>query len=61
MQLSKSTHPLKGEAALEFVRSRHGFADGSDLGRTISQYIFLSTVIRAFKSGARSPTPPRSK
>ncbi|MEU5592950.1 LCP family protein [Streptomyces sp. NPDC020298] len=49
LKLSEGTHTLKGVAALEFVRSRHGFGDGSDLGRTISQHIFLSAMIRKFK------------
>ncbi|MGW1051439.1 LCP family protein [Streptomyces sp. NPDC001118] len=50
LKLSKGTHTLKGDGALEFVRSRHGFGDGSDLGRTTTQHIFLSAMIRKFKS-----------
>ncbi|MHC3473073.1 LCP family protein [Streptomyces sp. 7R007] len=57
LKLSKGTHTLKGEAALEFVRSRHGFGDGSDLGRTISQHIFLSAMIRKFKSAGTLTDP----
>ncbi|MFJ3777062.1 LCP family protein [Streptomyces sp. NPDC090075] len=57
LKLSKGTHTLKGEAALEFVRSRHGFGDGSDLGRTVSQHIFLSAMIRKFKSAGTLTDP----
>lgn len=57
LKLSKGTHTLRGEAALEFVRSRHGFGDGSDLGRTISQHIFLSAMIRKFKSAGTLTDP----
>ncbi|MFE3849731.1 LCP family protein [Streptomyces griseorubiginosus] len=57
LKLSRGTHTLKGEAALEFVRSRHGFGDGSDLGRTISQHIFLSAMIRKFKSAGTLTDP----
>ncbi|WP_427919130.1 LCP family protein [Streptomyces sp. cg40] len=57
LKLSKGTHTLKGEAALEFVRSRHGFGDGSDLGRTVSQHIFLSAMIRKFKSAGTLTNP----
>ncbi|TGZ15527.1 transcriptional regulator [Streptomyces sp. S816] len=57
LKLSKGTHTLKGVAALEFVRSRHGFGDGSDLGRTISQHIFLSSMIRKFKSAGTLTDP----
>ncbi|AYN43416.1 LytR family transcriptional regulator [Streptomyces dangxiongensis] len=57
LKLSEGTHTLKGVAALEFVRSRHGFGDGSDLGRTISQHIFLSSMIRKFKSAGTLTDP----
>ncbi|MQY36476.1 Transcriptional regulator LytR [Streptomyces sp. RB17] len=57
LKLSKGTHTLKGDAALEFVRSRHGFGDGSDLGRTTTQHIFLSSMIRKFKSAGTLTDP----
>ncbi len=57
LKLSEGSHTLKGVAALEFVRSRHGFGDGSDLGRTISQHIFLSAMIRKFKSAGTLTDP----
>ncbi|MFE2581521.1 LCP family protein [Streptomyces sp. NPDC059378] len=57
LKLSKGTHTLTGEAALQFVRSRHGFGDGSDLGRTVSQHIFLSSMIRKFKSAGTLTDP----
>ncbi|MEU2778656.1 LCP family protein [Streptomyces sp. NPDC007162] len=57
LKLSKGTHTLKGQAALEFVRSRHGFGDGSDLGRTVSQHLFLSAMIRKFKSAGTLTDP----
>ncbi|MFF4576779.1 LCP family protein, partial [Streptomyces sp. NPDC001410] len=57
LKLSKGAHTLKGVAALEFVRSRHGFGDGSDLGRTVSQHIFLSAMIRKFKSAGTLTDP----
>jgi LCP family protein required for cell wall assembly len=50
LRLSKGKHTLKGTAALEFVRSRHGFGDGSDLGRTYAQHAFLASAIRTVKS-----------
>ncbi|MPY30044.1 LytR family transcriptional regulator [Streptomyces adustus] len=57
LKLSKGSHTLKGVAALQFVRSRHGFGDGSDLGRTVSQHIFLSAMIRKFKSAGTLTDP----
>ena len=49
LKLAGGKHVLKGLAALQFVRSRHAFGDGSDLGRTYAQHVFLSAVIRSLK------------
>jgi LCP family protein required for cell wall assembly len=57
LKLSQGTHTLKGVAALEFLRSRHGFGDGSDLGRTYAQHIYLSSLIRKFKSAGTLTNP----
>jgi LCP family protein required for cell wall assembly len=57
LKLSKGAHTLKGLSALEFLRSRHGFGDGSDLGRTVSQHIFLSSMIRTLKSAGTLTDP----
>jgi LCP family protein required for cell wall assembly len=57
LKLAKGTHTLKGLAALEFVRSRHAFGDGSDLGRTYAQHLFLSSVIRNLKSAGTLANP----
>jgi LCP family protein required for cell wall assembly len=57
LKLAKGTHTLKGLAALEFVRSRHAFGDGSDLGRTYAQHLFLSAVIRNLKSAGTLANP----
>ncbi|MET9217464.1 MULTISPECIES: LCP family protein [unclassified Streptomyces] len=57
LKLSRGTHTLKGVGALEFLRSRHGFGDGSDLGRTYAQHIYLSSLIRKFKSAGTLTNP----
>ena len=48
--LTAGTHTLQGMPALEFLRSRHGVGDGSDLGRIGSQQVFLSALVRKIKS-----------
>lgn len=50
LKLSSGTHTLVGNAALEFLRTRHGFGDGSDLGREQAQHVFLSSLIQKLKS-----------
>jgi LCP family protein required for cell wall assembly len=57
LRLSKGDHTLKGLSALEFVRSRHGFGDGSDLGRTYAQHAFLSSVVRTVTSAGTLTNP----
>jgi hypothetical protein len=59
LKLARGTHTLKGVAALEFVRSRHGFGDGSDLGRTYAQHLFLGAMIRKFKSAGTLTDPTK--
>ncbi|MBF4461551.1 LCP family protein [Rathayibacter sp. VKM Ac-2878] len=48
--LEPGTHSLQGMAALQFLRSRHGIGDGSDLTRISNQQVFLSALVRQVKS-----------
>ncbi|SEB44957.1 cell envelope-related function transcriptional attenuator common domain-containing protein [Paramicrobacterium humi] len=48
---------LKGKDALQFLRTRHGVSDGSDLGRISNQQLFLSALVRELKS-AETLTDP---
>jgi LCP family protein required for cell wall assembly len=57
LKLPKGTHTLKGVAALEFLRSRHGFGDGSDLGRTAAQHMYLASMVRTLKSAGTLTDP----
>jgi LCP family protein required for cell wall assembly len=52
LHLTKGEHTLKGTTALEFLRTRHGVGDGSDLTRISSQQVFLSSLVRKIKSNA---------
>jgi LCP family protein required for cell wall assembly len=51
LNLDAGQQTLVGATALAFVRSRHGVADGSDLGRISNQQIFLSALMRKISSG----------
>ncbi|MBV9022887.1 MAG: LCP family protein [Streptomycetaceae bacterium] len=57
LKLSGGTHTLKGMSALQFLRTRHGFGYGDDLGRTVAQHIFLSSMIRTLKSAGTLTNP----
>lgn len=52
LHLSKGLHTLKGTQALEFLRTRHGVGDGSDLTRISSQQVYMSALVRKLKSSA---------
>jgi anionic cell wall polymer biosynthesis LytR-Cps2A-Psr (LCP) family protein len=41
---------LKGLQALQFLRTRYGVGDGSDLGRISNQQVFLSSLARTLQS-----------
>jgi LCP family protein required for cell wall assembly len=59
LKLAKGTHNLKGNAALEFVRSRHAFGDGGDLGRLAAQHLYLSSMMRSMRSAGTLTDPAR--
>jgi LCP family protein required for cell wall assembly len=48
--LDAGMHTLQGLAALQFLRTRHGVGDGSDLGRISNQQSFMSSLVRKVKS-----------
>ncbi len=49
LRLPKGTSSVEGEMALAFLRTRHAFADGGDLGRIKAQQGFLSSLTRKIK------------
>ena len=48
--LAAGEHTLEGYAALQFLRTRHGVGDGSDLTRINNQQLFMSSLVRQIKS-----------
>jgi LCP family protein required for cell wall assembly len=57
LKLSKGTHTLTGVAALEFVRTRHGFGNGGDIGREAAQHVFLASLINKLKDAHTLTNP----
>ncbi|MFF4345064.1 LCP family protein [Kitasatospora sp. NPDC001540] len=57
LKLSKGEHTLQGMAALQFVRTRHGFGDGTDTGRSTAQHLFLGSMVRQLKSAGTLTNP----
>lgn len=50
LYLDAGMHNLQGLDALQFLRTRHGVGDGSDLGRISNQQVFLSALVRQLQS-----------
>jgi LCP family protein required for cell wall assembly len=57
LHLGVGEHTIQGAEALAFLRTRHGIADGSDLGRISSQEAFLSSLVRKVKAGGVLSNP----
>ncbi|PYC77244.1 transcriptional regulator, partial [Streptomyces tateyamensis] len=55
--LPAGTHSIKGEQALEWLRTRHAWEDGSDIGRTHAQHLYLNSMIRQLKSANTLANP----
>ncbi|KAB1141624.1 LytR family transcriptional regulator [Streptomyces luteolifulvus] len=49
LDLTAGTHKLDGTQSLQFVRTRHGIGDGSDLGRITLQQQFMTALLSEIK------------
>lgn len=51
LDMAAGTHTVQGLQALQFLRTRHGVGDGSDLGRIGNQQQYMSSMARKLISG----------
>lgn len=51
LDMEAGTHTVEGLQALQFLRTRHGVGDGSDLGRIGNQQQYMSSLSRKLISG----------
>ncbi|MBO0981526.1 LCP family protein [Microbacterium sp. SD291] len=51
LDMAAGTHTVQGIEALQFLRTRHGVGDGSDLGRIGNQQQYMSSLVRKMISG----------
>nr|WP_229748316.1 LCP family protein [Arthrobacter liuii] len=59
LHLPAGTSQVQGEQALAFLRTRHGFANGGDLGRIKAQQGFLASLTRKLKSEGTLGNPQK--
>jgi hypothetical protein len=57
LKLAKGTHPVKGEQALQWLRTRYGFEDGSDLARAKAQHMYMNSMVRMLRENATLSSP----
>ncbi|MEV0850648.1 LCP family protein [Streptomyces sp. NPDC049954] len=57
LKLEKGTHAVKGEQALQWLRTRYGFGDGSDIGRAQAQHMYMSSMVRELRENATLSNP----
>jgi LCP family protein required for cell wall assembly len=55
--LPAGEHSITGVDALAFLRTRHGFGDGSDLGRIAAQQTYLAALARKVTSAGTLTNP----
>ncbi|TPQ20162.1 LCP family protein [Streptomyces sporangiiformans] len=57
LKMKKGTHPVKGEQALQWLRTRYGFEDGSDIGRAKAQHMYMNSMVRVLRENATLSNP----
>ncbi|MFF7053696.1 LCP family protein [Streptomyces griseorubiginosus] len=57
LKLKKGTHPVKGVQALQWLRTRYGFEDGSDLARAKAQHMYMNSMVRRLRENATLSSP----
>ncbi|MFE1176773.1 LCP family protein [Streptomyces sp. NPDC058773] len=57
LKLTKGTHPVKGVQALQWLRTRYGFEDNTDIGRAKAQHMYMNSMVRQLKAGTKLSNP----
>ncbi|MEU1401720.1 LCP family protein [Streptomyces sp. NPDC005728] len=57
LKLKAGTTPVKGKQALQWLRTRYGFEDGTDIGRTHAQHMYMNSMVRQLRENATLGNP----
>ncbi|MDI3423998.1 LCP family protein [Streptomyces luteolus] len=57
LKLEKGTTYVQGEQALQWLRTRYGFEDGSDIGRAKAQHMYMNAMVRELRENATLSSP----
>lgn len=59
LKLEEGTTYVKGEQALQWLRTRYGFEDGSDLARAKAQHQYMNSMVRQLRENATITNPTK--
>ncbi|MEU6322650.1 LCP family protein [Streptomyces sp. NPDC047009] len=59
LKLKAGTTYVKGTQALQWLRTRYGFEDGSDIARTKAQHQYMSAMVRQLRENATLSNPDK--
>ncbi|MFD3759063.1 LCP family protein [Streptomyces sp. NPDC058622] len=57
LKLPKGESVIQGQQALQWLRTRYGFEDGTDIGRTHAQHQYMNSMAREFRKNAKLTNP----
>ncbi|MGW5770228.1 LCP family protein [Streptomyces longwoodensis] len=57
LKLPKGTTAVKGEQALQWLRTRYGFEDDTDLARAKAQHMYMNSMVRELRASAKLTSP----
>ncbi|MFF7446136.1 MULTISPECIES: LCP family protein [unclassified Streptomyces] len=57
LKLKKGTTPIKGEQALQWLRTRYGFEDNTDIARAKAQHQYMNSMVRQLRENATLSSP----
>lgn len=59
LKLEKGTTYVQGEQALQWLRTRYGFEDNTDLGRAKAQHQYMNSMVRQLRKGTKLTDPAK--
>ncbi|MFJ6611256.1 LCP family protein [Streptomyces sp. NPDC091289] len=59
LKLEKGTTSVQGEQALQWLRTRYGFEDNTDLGRAKAQHQYMNSMVRELRKGTKLTDPAK--
>lgn len=57
LKLKKGTTAIKGEQALQWLRTRYGFDGGTDISRAKAQHMYMNSLVRELRNNANLSSP----